>query len=74
MKYYERLRQAREDADLTQAQAAEIIQTTQSYFSRQELGKKPFRVEQVAKLCEYYHVSSDYILGLSRDLNWPRNH
>ena len=53
MKYYERLRQAREDADLTQAQAAEIIQTTQSYFSRQELGKKPFRVEQVAKLCEY---------------------
>ena len=74
MKYYERLRQAREDADLTQAQAAEIIQTTQSYFSRQELGKKPFRVEQVAKLCEYYHVSSDYSVGLSRDLKWPRDH
>lgn len=73
MEYYERLRQAREDLDMTQAQVAEFLQTNQSYFSKQELGKKPFRVEQVAKLCEYYRISADYILGLQKGLKWPRD-
>ncbi len=73
MEYYERLRQAREDADLTQTQVAEFLNTTQSYFSRQELGKKPFRVEQVIQLCKLYHVSADYILGLPKGGRWPRD-
>lgn len=73
MEFYERLRQAREDADLTQAQIAEFLQTSQSYYSKLELGKKPFRVDQVVKLCEYYHISADYILGLPRGMKWPRN-
>lgn len=73
MKYYERLRQAREDADLTQAQVAEVLEIPQSYYNRQELGKKPFRVDQVAKLCEYYHVSADYILGLPKGMKWPHD-
>lgn len=73
MEYYERLRQAREDLDMTQAQVAEFLQTNQSYFSKQELGKKPFRVEQVAKLCEHYRISADYILGLQKGLKWPRD-
>lgn len=73
MEYYERLRQAREDADITQAQIAELFQMSQSYFSKMELGKKPFRVEQVIKLCEYYHISADYVLGLPKGLNWPRD-
>lgn len=72
MEYYERLRQMREDSDLTQAQVAEFLQTSQSYYSKLELGKKPFRVEQVIKLCEYFHVSADYIFGLPKNLNWPR--
>ena len=39
MEYYERLRQAREDKDETQAQIAELLQTNQSYLSKMELGK-----------------------------------
>jgi len=73
MEYYERLRQAREDADLTQSEVAEFLGTTQSYFSRQELGKKPFRVDQLEKLCRYYHVSADYILNLPIDSKRPRD-
>lgn len=72
MKYYERLRQVREDADMTQTQVAELFRMSQSYYSQMELGKKPFRVEQVIKLCEYFHVSADYIFGLPKNLNWPR--
>ena len=41
MEYYERLRQLREDKDLTQEQVAQAIGTSQSYYSKQELGKKP---------------------------------
>ena len=73
MEYYERLRQIREDADMTQAQAAELLETTQSYYSRMELGKKPFRVDEIVKLCECFHVSADYILGLPKGMKWPRN-
>lgn len=73
MNYYERLRQAREDADLTQAQVAELIGTTQSYYSRQELGKKPFQIDQVVTLCGYYQISADYILGLPKGMDWPRD-
>jgi len=73
MEYYERLRQAREDADLTQSQVAEFLKVSQSYFSRQELGKKPFQIEQLAKLCEYYQVSADYILGLPDSMKHPRD-
>lgn len=72
MKYYERLRQLREDADQTQSQIAGLLQTSQSYYSKLELGKKPFRVEQIAALCEYYRVSADYVLGLPKGMDWPR--
>ena len=73
MEYYERLRQLREDDDLTQAQVAEVLQTNQSYYSKLELGKRPFQIEQLAKLCEYYNVSADYILGLPKGMEWPRD-
>lgn len=73
MKYYERLRQLREDDDLTQSQVAEFLQTNQSYYSKMELGKKPFQIEQLIKLCEYYRVSADYILGLPKGMEWPRD-
>lgn len=72
MEYYERIRALREDADLTQTQVAEAIGTNQSYYSKQELGKKPIPIEQLIKLCQYFHVSADYILGLPKNLAWPR--
>lgn len=72
MKYYERLKEQREDNDITQKEAAYNIKVGQSYYSKQERGEKPFQVEQVKKLCELYKVSSDYILGLPKGLSWPR--
>lgn len=72
MEYYERFRQMREDHDKNQTQIAEIIGVQQTYYSKQERGVKPFQVEQIIKLCDYYKVSADYILGLPRGLSWPR--
>ena len=73
MMYYERLRQLRDDSDLTQKEIAEVIGTSQSYYSKQELGKKPIPIEQLIKLCEFFQVSADYILGLPKGLKWPRD-
>ena len=70
--YYERIKALREDRDLTQAQIAKIINVGQSDYSKQERNEKPFQVEQIATLCEFYGVSADYVLGLPQGLSWPR--
>ena len=70
--YYERIKALREDRDLTQARIAKIINVGQSYYSKQERNEKPFQVEQIATLCEFYGVSADYVLGLPKGLSWPR--
>ena len=70
--YYERIKALREDRDLTQAQIAKVINVGQSYYSKQERNEKPFQVEQIATLCEFYGVSADYVLGLPQGLSWPR--
>lgn len=72
MEYYQRLKDAREDADITQKQAANLIGVQQSYYSRQERGEKPFRPEQIQILCTAFNVSADWIFGLPRNLKWPR--
>lgn len=72
MQFYERLKELREDKDLTQAEIAQIIGVGQSYYSKQERNDKPFKIEQIVTLCEFYGVSADYVLGLPEGLRWPR--
>ncbi len=73
MPYFEKLRELRIDHDKTQQQIAKLLQTTQTYYAKYENGKHPLPVKHLITLCEYYHVSADYILGLPKDLDWPRN-
>lgn len=72
MHFYERLKELREDRDLTQAETAAILKINQSYYSKYERGKHPMPVEHLVTLCKFYGVSADYILGLPRGLSWPR--
>lgn len=72
MNYCERLRELREDHDLNQTAVANHIGVLQSYYSKQERGEKPFQVEQIIALCEFYGVSADYVLGLPKGMKWPR--
>ena len=65
MEYYVRkLRDLREDADLTQTQVANILGTSQTMYARYERGANEFPILHLIKLCRYYGVSADYILGL----------
>ena len=63
MYYYERLRDLREDADLTQKEAGAILITTQQQYAKYELGVQEIPTPPLLRLAEYYHVSMDYITG-----------
>ena len=58
-----RIRDLREDNDLTQKQMAEYLICDQSLYSKYERGERPLPLEYAEKLADYYGVSIDYLLG-----------
>ena len=70
--YMEILRELREDSDLTQAQVATALGTTQQVYARYEKGINELPVRHLRALCLLYGVSADYILGLPEGLKRPR--
>lgn len=67
MYYYQRLRDLREDSDKTQKEIADFLGITQVQYHRYESGKREVPYHMVIKLAEFYHVSLDYIAGLTND-------
>ncbi len=65
MKYVKRMRDLREDHDLTQQNVADILGTSQTMYARYERGANELPIHHLLTLCEYYKVSADYLLGLS---------
>ncbi|MEY8402490.1 helix-turn-helix transcriptional regulator [Oscillospiraceae bacterium 44-34] len=63
--YIERMRELREDHDLTQYDIAKLLKTTQQTYSRYEQGINELPIRHLITLCRFYHVTSDYFLGLS---------
>ena len=59
-----RIRELREDRDLSQGTVAELIGTTQQQYSKIETGKSDINGEKLIILAEFYNVSVDFILGL----------
>lgn len=72
MAYYQRLKDLREDKDLTQSEVAKIINTSYQYYSKYEAGIRPITFERVIELAKFYNVSIDYIAGLTnnKEKNW----
>ncbi|MCH5203317.1 MAG: helix-turn-helix transcriptional regulator [Oscillospiraceae bacterium] len=65
MTYYENLRVIREDRGFTQKQIAEVLETTQQYYSDYENGKREIPIRVYIKLSRFYNVSIDYLAGES---------
>ena len=63
--YYPRLRDLREDHDLTQQAIADVLRMKQSQYSRYERGLRDLPTDVLIALAEYYHTSTDYLLGLT---------
>lgn len=64
MDYLKRIKDLREDNDLTQEQVAKYLGTSQTMYARYERGANEMPIRHLIKLCKLYNVSSDYILGL----------
>ena len=62
---YHRIRDLREDHDLTQKEMAEILHCSQQVYSNYELGQRDIPTAILIALANYYHTSTDYILGLT---------
>ncbi|MDD6143972.1 MAG: helix-turn-helix transcriptional regulator [bacterium] len=65
MDYRQRLRDLREDHDLTQAEVGKVIQKSQQGYSHIENGKAELKIEDLVTLCRFYGVTADYLIGLS---------
>ncbi len=65
VKYPERIRELRQNNDLTQKEVAEILKVAQTTYSQYELYKRPMPIECLMVLCKFYNVSADYILGFT---------
>ena len=64
MAYYKRIRDLREDNDLTQAQVAEYLNMKQPQYNRYERELRDIPSDILIALAKLYNTSTDYILGL----------
>lgn len=65
MRYYPRLRDLREDADLTQDQLVKLLGMHKTTYTNYEQGKREPPFELIIRLAEFYNVSINYIAGLT---------
>lgn len=67
MPYYKRLRELREDHDLSQRKLAAILNLTQPQYFRYEQGYRDLPTDILIRLANLYDTSTDYILGRTDD-------
>lgn len=65
MAYYPRLRDLREDRDLTQSQLVELLQMHKTTYTNYEQGLREIPFSLAIRLAEFYNVTLDYIAGLT---------
>ena len=69
---YRRIRDLREDKDLSQKQLAQILSMSQTGYFKYETGENDIPTQILIKLALYYNTSVDYLLGLT-DIKEPPN-
>ncbi|MBQ6569713.1 MAG: helix-turn-helix transcriptional regulator [Clostridia bacterium] len=67
MGYYRRIRDLREDSDMTQAQVAAYLSMKQPQYCRYERGLRDIPTDVLIALAKLYNTSTDYILGLTEN-------
>ena len=60
---YYRIRELREDNDLTQVYMAKLLNVNQRTYSRYETGEHEISLASLCKIADYYNVSVDYLLN-----------
>ena len=68
-KFNQRLRELREDSNLTQTKLAKELQIDQRSLSFYEIGKYEPNLDTLIRISLFFHVSTDYLLGLTDEIN-----
>jgi len=68
---YSRIRDLREDADLSQKDMARLLNCSQQVYSNYELGQRDIPTQILIKLAKIHHTTTDYILGLTNSPDLP---
>lgn len=64
---YERIRNLREDRDLTQKQIGQLLNMSQTGYNQYEIGKNDIPTKVLQQLADFYNTSTDYILGRTNE-------
>lgn len=62
--FYQRLRDLREDADMTQSEVATVLHMKYQQYARYENGERELPMHHFITLARFYNVSLDYLAGL----------
>lgn len=65
MKFNEKLRNEREDRDITQTELGEVLKMSQRKISRLERGDTEPTTDEIIKICSFFEKTADYMLGLT---------
>lgn len=65
MDYRQRMKDLREDADLSQIKVGKVINKSQQGYNHIETGRAELKIDDLIKLCDLYNVSADYFIGRS---------
>lgn len=71
MDYIDRLTALRIDNDISQAKISKLLNCQQSAISKYEQRRAKYKIEDIIKLCKFYDVSADYVLGLPKNKKYP---
>ena len=69
-----RIRDLREDADLTQKQIAQMLNCSQQVYSNYELGQRDIPTKVLISLAKYHQTTTDYLLGLTNYRGIPKEY
>ena len=64
MDYHDRIRSLREDRDISQREIGKLLNKSQQGYNHIETGRAELKIADLVRLCEFYDVSADYIIGL----------
>ena len=63
MDYRTRIKNTREDRDLTQSEIGKLLHKSQQGYNHIETGRAELKIEDLITLCKFYNLSADYLIG-----------
>jgi len=65
--YRKIIKTVREDRDITQAEIGKVLNKSQQGYNHIEAGRAELKIDDLIKLCKYYDLSADYLIGLTKE-------